>query len=128
MALTKVQKWSGGPLEGTRGPPGSLERVGSPSQSAGSGQEALRQCWEMLGGPPEESGGVAMPYWRVGRSRKALPVSWDGSGGVGEVGRDGRGWEALLEGWEESGGPLGEPRMGGVGSPLRRAERIRRPS
>ena len=55
-------------------------------------------------------------------------MSWEGSGEPGEMGRDGRGWEALLERWEESGGPLGGPGMGGVGSPLRRVERIRRPS
>ena len=87
----RTSRRDGRSSQGTGGPPGSLERVESPSQNAGSGQEALPQCWAMLGGSPGESGGVAVTYWRAGRSREALPVSWEGSGGPGEVGRDGRG-------------------------------------
>ena len=38
-----------------------------------------------------------MPYCRAGRIQEALPMSWEGSGEPREMGRDGRGWEALLE-------------------------------
>ena len=72
----------------------------------------------MSGGPSRESEGVAMPYWRDGRSWEGW--QWLGGlprglGGIGRAGRGGEGWgswEALLEGWEELGGPLGGP--GGV--------------
>ena len=60
-----------------------------------------------------------MPFWRVGRDCK-----WSGgpSGGLGGVGRssqrDGRGWQAVLEGQEGSGDRTKGP--GGVRRPSQR--------
>ena len=79
--------WEGSELL-SRGPGG----VGSPSQTAGRGQEALPKVWEWLGGPPggpERSGGpprgpegVGRHSRRAGSGREALPVRWQGSARV----------------------------------------------
>ena len=82
--------------------------VGSPTQRAGSGRKALPEGWEVE---------------RDRRYQEALRESQEESRGLGEVGRlpggpggvrrDGRGWKAQQEGWEESGGPHRDSGLGG---------------
>ena len=113
------------------GPPGVLGgfgRVpfrwpgfGSPHKRAGRSRKALPKGREGSEAYPEcceGSGGILKGQAeRDGRSCEAVLVGWNGSGGLNE----GRGWKAPRSVWEELGGPPSGP--GVVGRPSRRDRR-----
>ena len=67
----------------------------------GSPTKRAKRSWKSLMG----AGRVGRPFWRVGKGLEGP------SRELARVGRDGRGWESLLEGRERSGGP---PRWTGL--------------
>ena len=115
-ALREEREWS----EGISGGSGVVR----------NGQEALPGGWEWFGGSPGRLAviGNARPFGKVSRQ---LPVFQKGLSGRPEV--DGRlsqrarsGQEALLEGWEWSGGPPEVPEV--FRRPFRRSASVGRPS
>ena len=94
----------GGPSGGPGGsgvPSGVLGGVGKHLRKAGRGWEGS--------GVPQESREDRRPSWRAGRVRSPFRSA-------------GRGREALLEGWQGSGGFSRRPGgSGGIGKPCRRA-------
>ena len=101
--------------EKSRGPPGELSGVRSPSQRAGCGRKALLEGREKSRGPPSGLEGVRRPSWWAGYGREAYLEGREGQTGSGSptrvqeglggcsmgpegFGRVSRCWEALLEG------------------------------
>ena len=70
------------------------------------GQEALPESQERLGGPGE----VRRLSWRAGRGWEALPEDWEGSGGYpGGLGKVGSPSQMARRGRELSGSPFEGP-------------------